>query len=564
MTDDLPVDEDAVLLLVDDRPQNLTALEAVLEPLGFGLVSARSGEEALRHLLTTDVAVILLDVKMPGMSGFETAARIKERQRTKDIPIIFLTAHDADGAQAIEAFTSGAVDYVTKPCDPALLRAKVQVLVDHSLKTRLLQRQSEVLTRRLDERYASEARHLRKLAEAALAINSTLALRDMLRVVNDSAREIIEAQEAETIVRAGPDRNESAGALSYSPKYEAWSKVGADADVSPLYDLVWRSGRPVRMTKKEIEASFATRGVFDVAPGHPMLEGWLAAPLVGRTGRTLGLIQVADKEEGDFTEADEVVLVQLAQLASVAIENAERYEQEHLIAETLQRSLLPNELTDAPGVETCARYQPGGAGSQVGGDWYDVVPMEDGRVALSVGDVMGRGPRAAAVMGQLRTAMRAYSVLGLPPTSLMVSLDRLLQDLHQSSIATVAHIVLDPASGRAEVVLAGHPPPLLVRPGERPEYLRCNPHAPLGALPNPVYTPTVVRVPPGSTLLLYTDGLVEERDAALDDGLARLQEAVDLFRGDLAELCDGVLSKMIDGEKGDDIALLAARVTYPA
>jgi serine phosphatase RsbU (regulator of sigma subunit)/CheY-like chemotaxis protein len=528
--------DDVTLLLVDDTPENLVALQALLAPLGYELLLASSGEEALRHLLTAEVAVILLDVRMPGMDGFETARHIKDRQRTRDIPIVFLTAFGDDAMRIAEGFSSGAVDYLTKPLDPVLLRAKVQVLVDLHQRTRALQHESEVLAQRLDARYAAEARNLRKLTDAALVINSTLTLEEMLRVIDDSAREICGARVAETVMLG-------------------------DGDLSPLHQVVWDEGGPVRMTAKDVQAAFGGFGLVDVAPGHPLMEGWLAVPLIGRTGRQLGLIQVADRVEGDFTESDEVVLTQLAQLAAVAIENAERFAQEHDIAQTLQRSLLPRHLPTVPGLDLGVRYRPGGAGTSVGGDWYDVVPLDDGRVALTIGDIMGRGARAAAVMGQLRTALRAYALQDLPPTVAMRSVDRLLQEVGEDAMATAAFLVLDPRRRRLEVVSAGHPPPLLVTAEGETSFVDCEPHTPLGVLAQPLYNPTIMTVPERSTLLLYTDGLVEERDEDLADGLARLAAAVDPFEADVEALCDTVLKRMVPDEKNDDIALLAARLT---
>ncbi|MGH8899017.1 MAG: SpoIIE family protein phosphatase [Egibacteraceae bacterium] len=527
----------ATILLVDDRPENLLALKAVLEPFGHRLLQANSGEEALRCLLTEDVALILLDVRMPGMSGFETATRAKERDRTREIPIIFLTAYNADAAQVVEGFSSGAVDYITKPFDPRLLRAKARVFVELYQKTQLLRQQSEILALRLDQHYEAEARTLRKLADAAVVINSTLSLDEILRVINASAREIIGAREADTII------------------------IPQGGDVPAIHRLVFERHKPVRMTKKEIQAILVSRGMVDVAPGNPMLEGWLAAPLIGRAGRTLGLIQVTDKVEGDFTESDEVVLFQLAQLAAVAIENAERYEHERHIAETLQRSLLPDALPRIFSLDLAAYYQPGSSGTQVGGDWYDVFALDDHRVALAVGDVVGRGPRAAAVMGQLQTAIRAYAVHGLGPADLMGSLDRLVQDMSGSSLmATAVYVVLDLATQRLELVSAGHPPPLLVPPSGAPRYLDLDPNLPLGVLPDRPYASSVFDLEPGSLLLLYTDGLVEERSRSLDDGLDRLAQVIDPTEPSLDRLCEHLICAMAAADKADDIALLAARL----
>ena len=148
--------EQATLLLVDDRPENLLTLEAVLEPLGHRMVRASSGEEALKVLLTDDVSVILLDVQMPGLDGFDTAEHIKARERTRDIPILFLTALSRESHHAERGYASGAVDYIAKPFDPVLLRAKVSVFVQLHLSTQQVKAQRELLAVRLDERYQAE------------------------------------------------------------------------------------------------------------------------------------------------------------------------------------------------------------------------------------------------------------------------------------------------------------------------------------------------------------------------------------------------------------------------
>lgn len=149
-------DRKASILLVDDRPENLIALEAALEPLDQDLVTANSGEEALRLLLRQEFAVILLDVQMPGLDGFDTAIQIKEREKTKDIPIIFLTAISREPHHALRGYSTGAVDYMSKPFDPWVLRAKVAVFVDLYEKNALLKRQKELLAQRLEERYRAE------------------------------------------------------------------------------------------------------------------------------------------------------------------------------------------------------------------------------------------------------------------------------------------------------------------------------------------------------------------------------------------------------------------------
>ena len=165
----------AKILLVDDRPENLVALEAILGTMDYVLVRARSGDEALKALLTDEFAVILLDVSMPGMDGFETAAHIKRREKTRDIPIIFLTAVNNEPHQAFRGYAAGAVDYIAKPFDPWVLRAKVAVFVDLYLKNRQLREQATLLRRQLGS----------AAGEAASGVLAELA--DRLAAVEDQA-----------------------------------------------------------------------------------------------------------------------------------------------------------------------------------------------------------------------------------------------------------------------------------------------------------------------------------------------------------------------------------------
>jgi len=554
------------ILLVDDRPENLVALEAVLRPLGHDLVTAASGEEALKRLLTEDFAVILLDVLMPGMDGFETAVQIKQRDKTRDVPIIFLTAISRDESDVLQGFSAGAVDYVTKPYEGWLLRAKVQVFIDLYQKTAQLKRQRELLATRLDQRYVEEALQLRKLADASLTITSTLALDSMLDEVTRHARDILGAHHAQTTVLLG-DEDEEAGAglrtsvaLAVSEKYEGWAASLEGERSSPLRKPVLKHQRPARVSRAQAPTRPEGTAVGATDPRHPVLEGWLAVPLIGRSGRRLGLLEVGDKVEGDFTDNDESMLVQLAQLASVAIENAELFAREHEIAETLQRSLLPQRLPVMSEVRLAARYLPAVGGSDVGGDWFDAIALPGGQVALAVGDVAGRGTQAAAIMGQLRIGMRAYAVQGLDPAEVLRSLDRLLQGLSAAHMATAFYLLLDPNTETARFANAGHPPPLVIGPDGGLRWMEEGVAVPLGVQPDGEYRTCELTVPRGSTILLYTDGLVEERSSPIDDGLTRLRRAVEPPDVDLGVLCDRVIERMNAKGKPDDVALLAARV----
>jgi serine phosphatase RsbU (regulator of sigma subunit) len=179
--------------------------------------------------------------------------------------------------------------------------------------------------------------------------------------------------------------------------------------------------------------------------------------------------------------------------------------------------------------------------------------------------VVGRGARAAAVMGQLRTAMRAYALQQLPATVLMRSLDLLLQDVSDSALATAACVMLDPKTGELELVLAGHPPPLVLEPSGTARFLRGDAHTPMGVRPAPLYLSSFATLKPGSTLLIFTDGLVESRTRALGEGLDLLARTLgrNSFAADVDSLCDFALETMIADRHDDDVAVLAVRFGIP-
>ena len=237
----------------------------------------------------------------------------------------------------------------------------------------------------------------------------------------------------------------------------------------------------------------------------------------------------------------------------------EVYQREHRVAETLQRSLLPERLPPIEGLEMAARYLPGARGAAIGGDWYDVLERPDGRVALVVGDVAGHGLRAAASMGQLRNAFRAYGMVEASPAEVVARINRLVMTGVEQVMATVLYLVLDRETGEVSFSAAGHPPPLVIAPGG-PHYLEGGRSVPIGAADPAVFRESTAILQPGSSLLLYTDGLVERRDTPLEERLDQLVAAVRDAGSDLNGLCEDVLTAVLgDAEPGDDVALLAVR-----
>jgi anti-sigma regulatory factor (Ser/Thr protein kinase) len=226
--------------------------------------------------------------------------------------------------------------------------------------------------------------------------------------------------------------------------------------------------------------------------------------------------------------------------------------------------LLPDRLPDIPGLALAARYLPGAAGTEVGGDWYDVIPLADGRVGIAMGDVVGRGIPAASLMGQLRNGLRAYAIEGHSPAGVLERLDRLVQSLSPGRMATLLYMVLEPDGRNATFANAGHLPPLVVEDGRTPQLLEGARGVPLGVIPYAAFEETGARIEPGSTLVLYTDGLVEERGISIEIRLQDLQRAAAApFEGP-NELCERLLIDLLpEGPGVDDVAVLAL-TTAPA
>jgi serine phosphatase RsbU (regulator of sigma subunit) len=205
-----------------------------------------------------------------------------------------------------------------------------------------------------------------------------------------------------------------------------------------------------------------------------------------------------------------------------------------------------------------ARYLPGASGLNVGGDWYDVVSLPDNRTGVAMGDVVGRGVKAATVMGQLRTAFRAYAHDGSSPESVVGRLDRLMSSLDPDHFSTMVYLVWDPTKRVAHTVLAGHPPPLLIDGTGRSRFLEDDPSVPLGTVADFSYGLVRTSVDVGSTLVLYTDGLVEQ-EGGLEQGLARLEKAASHPTDNAHELCDRILKSMLRPDAEDDVAVVVLR-----
>jgi anti-sigma regulatory factor (Ser/Thr protein kinase) len=237
-----------------------------------------------------------------------------------------------------------------------------------------------------------------------------------------------------------------------------------------------------------------------------------------------------------------------------------RAEREHRIAEALQRSLLPASLPTIPGVAMAARYVAATTEMEIGGDWYDVVQLPHGRVGVAIGDVAGHGLAATSTMGQLRMGLRAYALDYPSPAEVVRRLHLLAQTMQVAELATLLYLVLDPGSESISFASAGHIPPLVIRSGGEAEYIDGRHGPPIGAAEHAEqYEEDEVRLEPGSTLVLFTDGLIERRGSSLREGLDRLREVATGAAPDVDALCTRLVSSMLGEDVSDDVALLAIR-----
>ena len=285
------------------------------------------------------------------------------------------------------------------------------------------------------------------------------------------------------------------------------------------------------------------------------IRSLLGVPLLVE-GDIIGVLHVGSLSGRSFRDDDVEVLQAAGDRAALAIQGR-LAERERGLLDALQRSLM-GPLPAMPGVTLAGRYLPA-ASAQLGGDWYDAFLLKGGTMGIAIGDVVGRGFHAAALMGQLRASLRAYALDGHGPGEVLTRLSRLLRALEPGWTATLLYIYFEPLQGRATLASAGHPPALLVSPEGTSEYVAPPSAVPLGGIRFPRYEDVTLDMPPGAGLVLYTDGIVERRGEALDEGLSGLRRLVDGEDGDAETLCDRVLDGMLpSGSVDDDAALLVA------
>lgn len=425
------------------------------------------------------------------------------------------------------------------------------------------------------EAEAERARHrLALVADASVRIGTTLDLeqtaRELAEVTVPELADVAAVDVLDSVLKGRPSRTEGPALIQAlavvaarpTPVVEAADPPGhaAHYGADRLITRCVRTAEPVRVayldarSLAQVARDSRSAGLLAEAGAH----SYLAVPLIAR-GEVLGAIDLIRTDNPlPFTEEDEVLACELAARAAVCIDNARLFRQQRETALTLQRSMLPHNHHDPAGLEVASRYRPAASRYEVGGDWFDVIPLREGGTALVVGDVMGSGINAATTMGRLRTATQTLSRIGLRPAEVLAHLDEITADL-DPWFATCVYGVYDHDRNICRVSTAGHLPPVLIPAGGLPRLLELPAGAPLGVGGVP-FSDVTFDLGPGDRLVLYTDGLVETRDQDIDTRLDALRELLREPDPSLEESCDRLLRKLRDPSHHDDVALLMARV----
>lgn len=410
---------------------------------------------------------------------------------------------------------------------------------------------------------ASAAARLRFLADASATLSVSLDYEDTLRGVADLAVPVMADWCAIDLLEDGAFRRVAVSHVDpekVALAHRLWERFPPQMDAPTGAPAVVRTGVPELI--EDIDAELLDRlevtGELRQLVEDLQLHSTLTVPLRAR-GRTLGVLSFVYAESGRAYGAADISFVEdLARRAALAIDNAELHTETLQVALQLQRAVLPETFPHSGQWQVAAHYRPAGR-TEVGGDFYDALPLPDGRLVALVGDVMGRGVQAASAMAQVRAAIRAYVALDPDPTTVLRRVDTMFKAFDMSQLVTLCYALFDPAAGRCGLICAGHLPPMLVRPGGDAELAPVEGTPPLGLADGdrPV---TSVPFGSGEVLLGFTDGLVERRGEDLDDGIGRLRELAGavLHRfGD--DALRGLADELRSAGHDDDVTLLAVR-----
>jgi PAS domain S-box-containing protein len=425
------------------------------------------------------------------------------------------------------------------------------------------QREAEEMRGRLTEQLSAAALRTARLQQATSMLAEALTVEQVVEVITEVGRTAIGAQRsAVALLDADSLRLRVVNGIGMAP--QGPDSANMTLDMPSVMTRAIATRRPVlvedpddlrRQFEGELEINISELGDE---------RSWVGLPLLA-AGAPLGALRFAFARPRKITEEERVFLEALAGQCSLAVERAGLYEREHTTAETLQRSLLPEKLPQVRGLTMEARYLPVARNMEIGGDWYDVFRLPDRRLAVTVGDVMGKGLIAAAGMGRVRNALRALALTDPRPAAVLAGLDRLFSATEmEEQVTTVSYLVIDPETGEGQAGNAGHLPALLIGgPRKVPVLDPTEAGTPLG-WPSP-RRQHPFKLPPGATAVFYSDGLVENRVRGLDAGLDELVSVADSAPPDVREqpkrLLQYLLDHMLAGhEQDDDVTVLVMQV----
>ncbi|WP_169953110.1 fused response regulator/phosphatase [Microbispora sp. H11081] len=518
-------DDTATVLVVDDIPTKRYILASWLRRAGHRVVEAGGGEEALAVVDALRPDLVILDVRMPDLGGMEVCEKLKANPLTASIPVIQVSGNAITPADRAEGLERGADAYLSEPIQPDEFTATVLA----TLRYYRARQRAERMAARLSE-----------LAEITLAMNEAEDFERLLTVAAEGCSRLLERYSR--VLAVPPD-----GRLR---RFAA--RPGEPAAPRPVHPdtlerlCAFSIGEAAGVRVFEVDSEAWAR----VVPDSDVLARVSGVLCRTKTGRSPVYVGV---ETGARLDGEELSLLrQLGQALALAVDAARAYAEEHMISLTLQRSLLPDAIPRTPGLLVSVRYRPSVDNVEVGGDFYEVLPLGD-RVLVALGDVQGHSLHAATVMAELRYALRASVIDSVDPARSMALLNAVLLRYHPGMTATVCLMLIDPATGESEIVNAGHIPPLLAGTGAA--YHRFGDLL-LGVV-NERYRVDRVRLPENATVLLFTDGLIEDRDKLLDESLEVARKEAEDVGDDLDVFCDRLIATF--GAREDDVALVALR-----
>jgi CheY-like chemotaxis protein len=515
-TDDSP----ARILVVDDSEASRYITASWLRRSGHEVIEAADGTGALAVVGQGQIDLVVLDVNLPDMTGFDVCEQIKGSPSTAAMPVIHVSATFVAASDRARGLTRGADAYLSEPVDPGELIATVTAALRYSR------------ARTTAERLAAR---LRLLTETGLAANAATSFPELVDAVVRGAAALFDG--TAMVVVSRPDGREQRAALDPGGRL-----ITAHEDIS---------GVLVGLTAQALgpkPGAEVLRLDDSVWPEHAPAVGVVVRAKVDQPACCIAVPSAALA-----LPEDRDLLVQLGQATAVAAQGLRAFTAEHTIALTLQSSLLPSRLPRRTDLAMAADYVPASDEAEIGGDFYEVTELDD-RVLVAIGDVTGHSITSATVMGEVRHALRAYALEGHGPAEILALLDAMLVRFHPGGYTTVCLMMIDPAEGTVEIANAGHLPPLFIdQDGARYEPLP-GPLLGLGLSRPPA---TSMPLPVGTTIVLMTDGLVERPHVPLPDDLERLRAT--MFADESPdEICRRLVAQF-GHSKDDDIAVLAVR-----